>query len=229
MKRYASFLLVAGLGLLVLTACDEATKAAGGDCAADISAKFNALNDATEGLATVSLAMKVDVITACNDILDGLGETTMAAADAANPTDDEVSAACTAASAAISAEVDAGARIEIIVQGGGCQVDASAQLNCEAECSVEGECDPGTLEARCDPGELSVMCEGSCEVDAYCEADVAIACSAECVGTCEGTCSGSCRGEAQCEGSCDGTCDGTCQGGTMTDGKCSGTCNGTCS
>lgn len=196
-------------------------------CAANLEVKVESLQAAADALVEVAGEMKVSVGTACAAIASAGGEDP-GAAITADSSDEDVQAVCGKAEAAISANLSAAGSVSLTIEGGKCEVAAEAQLNCEASCSVEGECNPGTVEARCEPGELSVSCEGSCAGGATCQG------SAEVAANCEGSCSGSCEGtiEGGCEGTCSGTCEGTCEGkcdGQDSSGTCAGTCEGTCS
>lgn len=237
MKRFQTLMLAIpvafGLGACnaedVLGKCEDP----------DLGAKVEALSVASEALISASAAVKLDLFTACNAIAEDLDETPVTPATAGAPTDAELTEACELASGQIDAAITAGASFELVYVPPRCEVNASAQLSCEANCDVSGECTPGSVDVRCDPGQLSVQCEGSCEAEAYCEADVAFECEGVCEGTCTGTCEGSCSGTAECEGSCEGscegtamcegTCEGTCSVALDSDGNCMGECDGTCS
>jgi hypothetical protein len=231
----AAPILMIGLGAPALFAsgCDD--DALGGNCAADIAVKFEQLSAAVEGLVKVSGQIKGSVAVACANIANDLGAADVPdVGNGSNVSDDDMQAACAAANASLNAELDAGVSISISVAGGKCSVNAEAQFSCEASCSVDGSCDPGTLEARCDPGELSgscaAECEGSCTVTSG-----SVECEGKCEGTCSGTCSGGCEG-TQNGGTCDGICTGSCSGGcegtcevVAPGASCSGSCKGGCS
>ena len=221
--------LVAGIGLPALLA--SGCKGKGIDsltCAADIEARINALVDASASLVAVSDDIKTAVGTACVNIAGDLGATGLPTGAPADFTDDDLTAACDAAVAEIQAEFAAGVSIAVIIEGGGCEVNAQAQFNCEASCDVNGECTPGSIELQCDPGELTGVCEGTCSASATCEgtASVAANCEGQCGGTCNGTCSGACSNGtgANCQGKCDGTCSGTCTGECVLDANASINC-----
>lgn len=219
------------VGALTLSGCDD--EALEGSCGPDLSARVDAVVDASHRLSDSALQMRGDVLAACEGILVDL-EGDVPPQDAEETDDEYVQRICTQAAGAIEAEVAAGVTIEVAIQPPQCTVDAQAQLDCEAACAVDGECDPGTIEARCEPGHLSVQCEGSCEVDAYCEAygDVAVDCYGHCEGECDGVCEGSTNAAGQCDGICDGDCYGSCQvqaeGGIECTGeaRCRGGCDG---
>ncbi len=231
-------LCLLGLGLLT-PGCESLEQAT--SCEAGIAANADALTGSVDALVAVSGQMKADLAVACTALTTDLGGTPAPIANPAAPTDDEVTAACTAASAALRAEISAAGAIQFTVAGGRCSLNAQAQFSCESKCAVNGACDPGTVEARCTPGELSVQCDGVCSAGASCQgsASVKANCQGTCSATCEGQCSGSFRGSCagSCDGQCDGqavsgatcagTCEGTCTGGTAT-GSCAGECQGTC-
>lgn len=206
-----------GMGLLATvwlvggTACLEDNP---GVCSADLQAKVASLTDASEALIAASDALKADVAAACYNIALDLDVPDIEPVPA-EITDQYVQDICTAAATAINDQITADVVVDVIVQGGYCTVDAQAQLDCEAECQIEGECDPGSIETRCDPGYLSVMCEGECQANAWCEGTVELeaSCSGDCYGMCKGQCDGSDTpaGGAECTGRCEGTCTGDCQ------------------
>jgi hypothetical protein len=215
--------------------------AGGGDGSQDcvvLNARISGLNQSIASVNAVATSLRADVLTACAAIA---GETAPAA-----PTDADVTRLCNAARARLDAQLSANVEIQVVVIPPVCQVNAQAQLNCEASCYAEAQvtCDPGSVEVRCDPGDLSVVCEGSCNVNATCEGsvEVAVQCAAECDGKCNGTCNGDCsaevmntNGQAECAGNCQGTCTGTCngsckvtaQGGVMcgAEARCKGGCS----
>ena len=180
------------------------------DCS--MSAEIDALDASVKGLAKASADFEANLMAACNAIATAEGD---------------VGAACDAAVLIIDGAFEGSASAFIEITPGYCSIDAQAQFDCEAGCSVEGECDfsPGAIEARCEPGEFSVSCEGSCEGSAYCEAEVNA--SVACEGSCQGSCEGSCTVEMTAGAVCDGTCNGECEG-TENGGVCEGTCKGTC-
>lgn len=194
-------------------------------CGAELNASIDALSSSVAALERVSAEMQAELSVACSGLADGDEDDSLR--------DDDLQAKCSEAAAAVRASVTAGLTIEYVP--GHCEINASAQLDCEANCSVDGSCQPGSIEARCEGGELSVECEGSCEGTVICEGSASVEaacegeCSGTCTGTCEGTCNGTCDGEcsamvmnANGEAECQGTCSGECRG------ECSATCTGTC-
>lgn len=198
------------------------------DGGCDLSAKIDALGAASTKLNTMAASMRVKLATACAQIAgnDFSGSTA---------TDEDVSAQCGDAQAAIKANVKGSITVDIVE--GKCEVDAQAQLDCSAKCDVDASCQPGKIDAEvtCEAGKLSVECSGECSGTVTCEASGSAsvkcegACNGSCTGTCEGTCNGKCDGtctamdsEGNCTGKCDGTCTGTCSA------SCSGTCQGSC-
>jgi hypothetical protein len=233
--------LVVGLSLPGLIDCSDAKDLAagcdeleaGGSAVANltIDAKLKAFVQATADLQAVAKTMKTEVKTACGNIATGLGE-----ADTWTPkgdSDDAVTTACNAASAKITAilQANANAQATITVSGGQCSVNADAQLTCEGSCKADVSCTEPELSARCDPGQFSAVCDAECKGSAVCEGSAMVAaecqgsCEAECSGTCSGACSGTIMGG--CTGSCTGTCDGkaTPAGGMA---NCAGVCEGKC-
>lgn len=199
-----------GVTGLFAAACGD--NADGSSSCGEISARVQALQDSSAALTGVAAGIKTDVLSACAQIA---GMTAPASA-----TDQDVTTICNAASAKIRAAVTGS--VSIVIAPPKCTVDAQAQFDCEASCQVEADlqCQPPMVEVRCDPGELSVQCEGTCNVNAYCEASANV--DVDCQGSCEGKCTGT------CSGTCSGTCMGTCMGSTNSDGSCAGTCMGTC-
>ena len=191
-------------------------------CGTDLNTQINATIAAATALEVSANAIASNVATACANIATDLGEAPT------DPTDVEI--ACSAADRAIAGVLAEGVVINIAASPPVCTFEAQAQLDCEAGCVVEADCEPGTIEARCEPGEFSVQCEGECAAEAsvICEADVnaTITCEGSCNGICEGSCSGVCNGE--CTGSTDG--DGNCNGDCLgtCEGSCQGTCEGSC-
>lgn len=208
--------LVSVFGLVALTgslvaACGDDGDGGGGSCT-ELSARVEGLSVSAEALTDLAGDIKVDVAGACARIAGMTAPT--------DPSDEQVTELCNAATATLDAALTA--QVSVVIVPPVCTVNAMAQLSCEADCYAEAnvQCDPGSVQVRCDPGELSVQCEGSCNVNAYCEgsAEVAVDCQGRCEGSCEGTCTGR----------CEGTCEGTCMGTTGEGGRCEGTCMGTC-
>jgi hypothetical protein len=196
--------------VLLLSACSE--EDAEKYCGTDLNTQINATIRAATALEASANAIATSVAAACTNIASDLGVTPQ------NPTD--VESACQAADQAIAdAITDGSLSITFVASPPVCSVDAQAQISCEAGCTVDASCNPGTIETRCDPGHFSVAC------DTECSADVAVVCVADAGASisCEGSCNGICNG------SCEGACEGTCEGTTGTGGSCDGTCNGTCS
>ena len=236
MRYIAGPMLIAGLAApTVMTGCTTDDV-----CDAELVTRLNELSAAVDDLITVSRQMRKDVTVACVNIATDLGTTEMLpAVDASTAvediTDEDLNVACTIANDEVNAALQAGVTINIGIEGGYCEINAEAQLSCEAECSVDGQCDPGSLEVRCDPGELSVVCEGSCEVGATCQAEANAV--ANCEGSCSGLCNGMCDGQATtgsagstCAGTCEGTCSGECVLDANVEVECGATarCKGGC-
>ena len=228
-KLAAAPVLLAGLTAPVLFSSGCGDDA----CDAQIAVRFETLQVAAEGLMNASAELKGSVGLACATIADDLGATDVpTVSDWSTASDDDIEAACGSAQASIQAELDANVTITLAIEGGKCEVNAEAQFDCEASCSVEGGCDPGTVEVRCDPGELSGECSGTCTANAYCEgsATVEAECSGECGGNCTGTCDGNDVDGAKCEGRCEGKCTGSCHLAADANINCGGNvdCKGGC-
>ncbi|HMJ12640.1 MAG TPA: hypothetical protein VK524_14555 [Polyangiaceae bacterium] len=211
-------MLLAGAGLMA--GCgDDATSLT--ECEGQLGAKVEAFGDAVEVLTTVSGQMKGELGVACYKIAKDLGDTTVQDPGTGQELEDaQLTTLCNAAKARLDASLQAAGQVTIAIEGGQCRINAQAQVNCEADCSVNAECRGGDVSARCDPGELSVQCSGECQASATCQGSAQVA--ANCEGTCDATCTGT------CSGTCTGTCEGTCAGDTDTGAGCKGTCNGTC-
>jgi hypothetical protein len=225
-----------GMGLLATvwlvggTACLENNP---GVCSADLEARVASLRAASDALIAESDALKAEVAAACYDIALDLDVADIEPVPA-EITDEYVQTICTAAATAIDAQLTAEITVDVLVQGGYCEVDAQAQIDCEASCDIEGECDPGSIETRCDPGHLVVDCNGACQAEAYCLGSVDY--EATCDGTCSALCKGECDGVAGppdgvvCEGRCNGTCTGECHIAADVDIECGASvrCRGGC-
>ena len=205
------------------------------NCEADIVAKIEAFQGAVDALIKVSGEMKGSVAVACAQIATDLGESDVPdVGDGTDVADDDVTTACNLASAAIDAAITANGSVSIQVIGGKCEVNASAQLNCEASCQVDASCDGGSVEVRCEPGELSGECSAECTGECTVTSG-SVTCEGGCSGTCTGDCSGTCAAtgtSGACEGSCEGTCEGECTGTcevVPATATCSGSCKGGCS
>jgi hypothetical protein len=119
---------------------------------------------------------------------------------------------------------NANANFALVVSRGACHPDFTAEANCEAGCSAQQKCDPGTVETRCDPAQLRVSCQGSCAAQAFCEGriDAEADCEGRCEAECTGSCSGTCTDEHGHRTDADQNCHGKCSD------HCSGKCNGRC-
>jgi hypothetical protein len=208
-KLAAAPVLLAGLAAPVLFSSGCGDDA----CDAQISVRFETLQTSANALISAAAELKGSVGLACATIAGDLGSTDVpSVTNWSTASDDDITAACNAATASIQLELDAGVTITLAISGGECHVNAEAQFSCEANCSVDATCDPGTIDVRCDPGELSGQCSGTCEANASCQGSI----------TAEANCSGTCGGE------CNGTCDAATSSGAKCDGRCEGTCTGEC-
>jgi len=218
LSSLVSTLALLAVSGLVAAACGD--KKPGEASCAEIGARVSALSESAAALEDVAASIKVDVVGACARIA---GMTPVA-----NPTDEQVTSTCNAATTAINAAITGNIRVTVVPPV--CTVDAEAQFGCEADCYAEAkvECDPGEVDVRCDPGELSVTCNGTCEVGASCQgsAELAVDCEGKCEGTCQGTCEGKCDGTCSVALGADGSCAGTCSGNCSA--KCEGECRGSC-
>jgi hypothetical protein len=199
---------------------------------AKVDVRVRGFVQSSADLTGIAATLKSAVKGACVGIDSDLGVTdTWSSLSDAGDSDDAISnangtGACDAARARIVAIMSAhpNANFALAISRGECHTDFAEEAQCEAGCSSQQKCDPGTVETRCDPAQLSVMCDGSCSSQAFCEGRV------DAEANCEGQC------EAECTGHCAGTC--TDENGHMTDnddhchGKCkdhcSGKCNGRC-
>jgi hypothetical protein len=220
------------------TGCSEAKKLAGGECGSgdaglSLNAKFEAFSGAVNALTSVEGRITSSVAMACRNIAKDLG-----APDADLPTvtagqtvsEADTKKACNLASSLI-ATAKAGATVQIVASLPKCEVDASAQLECNADCNVSASCTPPTLETACQPGHLSGGCSGSCEGTCTVQASATAACTGTCNGKCEGTCAGqtgTAGNEVACNGTCEGTCKGECTAEISGSATCTGECKGSC-
>jgi hypothetical protein len=205
-------------------------------CDETIGARLEAFSNAADALVAASTKLKGSVGASCVAIATDLGQKDVP--DLSNTDDPDfdakLQAACTLANQGIDAELKAGAKLSIEVIGGQCTIAANAQFDCEANCSVTGTCDPGSIEVRCSPGELSGSCEAQCTGECTVTAG-SVECEGGCSGTCQGDCSGECAvkdGNGKCAGKCTGTCSGQCTGtckAVPPAATCSGSCKGGCS
>jgi hypothetical protein len=120
------------------------------------------------------------------------------------------------AAAKCDATIDPG-KAQIACKGG-CEVDASAKVSCDASADL-----------RCTVTAPAVECKGECT--GSCEADLSVA--AACSGTCKGECMGTCsaysdKAGTQCAGTCTGMCKGSCTAEVSADASCKGKCSGEC-
>ncbi len=236
MKTSARWVLPTAAVALALPALASGGCLADGPCDPSTGGKIAAFAGAVDALVKTANKLKVTVGTSCAAIATDLGQKNVPSVKDPNDPkfDDNLQQACTMAQAAIQLEIDAGATIGVEVIPGQCSIDAKAQFSCEAECSVSGSCDPGSIEVRCEPGELSgqcdAQCQGSCTVTSGtvdCQGQCSGACSGDCGGTCVATgAKGACNGK--CNGACNGKCTGTCSI-IPPSAKCQGSCKGGCS
>ncbi len=215
--------------LMGLAGCSESGNAGiENACGGQLAASVSSLSRAAGDLDAAVNATRSSLLTACTNIATDLGATVPSQGNLSD--DEHLQAVCEAAAVEIDAifAADGTLTATIVAVPPRCQVDASAQFECEASCDVAGSCEPGTVEVRCEPGELTVVCEGVCEGTVTCEAsaNATVTCEGECTGEFSGTCDGSCTGTCDANsidgGDCAGVCEGTCQGSAS--GECGGSC-----
>jgi hypothetical protein len=196
----------------------------------NLKGEFKAFAQASSDLSVVANGALLDVSVACENIARDLGATT-ADVDAAVAAGDTAKI-CNLATAQIKAKFSATgelkATLAVDFQPPVCSASIDAQASCQGSCSVDAKCDAEVAPPKCTGGKLTVECSGSCEGEA--------SASVSCTGTCSAKCEGSCTAKADvaidCSGKCDGTCtvDGTANGasGVQADGSCEGKCQGKC-
>ncbi len=256
LKPFAALALCAVTVPLLASACnsdDPLGSAASGLCCknfvvgADLSGQdfglkgqvkgqFVALAQASADLSAVATGALTDVAVACESIARDVG----ASDDDINTVDSmtgdptaKTKAWCDLATATIKASFSATGKFKATIgvdfQPPTCSASVSAQANCEAGCTVDGQCTADAM-VTCEGGKLpTVDCTGSCAATV----DVP---SVSCTGSCDAQCTGGCTAKANatidCEGKCDGSCtvDGTAASGSgvQADGTCKGKCDGTC-
>ena len=212
---------------LAITLLAPGCSSSGSDSNCTLKASVDSVSSAADALVRASADMQGKLYVACTKIA-GMPDVQASAAN-----DDNVQAACDMATAKIKAEFSAG--VSVVYVPGKCEVEAEAQLSCEASCKSDVMCTEPDISVRCEPGKLSVECSGECTGTLSCEgsASVAVKCEGACNGSCSGTCGGTCNGECEgtcsvkdSDGKCAGTCSGTCKGACSA--KCTGTCSGSC-
>jgi hypothetical protein len=244
-------LVVAGVGIVPMFACDQVTNAQQSLCCSefvpgnDLSAvdwgleaqanvNYGALMQAMADFSATATSMATDVANACQAIATDLGEDPNAVKE--RTADKRAQAWCNLAIAKI-AEKAGQAKFTLDYQPPACTVNASLQASCEARCSAKVECEvtPGQIIARCDPGKLSGKCSATCEAKCEGSANLAVTCDGTCSGACEGSCAGTCDNmlgnecNGRCAGTCQGKCRGTCDVSASAGVQCEGQCTGGCS
>jgi hypothetical protein len=207
--------------------CSEFDPSTGLAADVKVDARVRAFAQSSVDLGVVAANLKTAVKTACIGIASDLGAT-----DTWTPmgeSDDAIgnaakTGACDAARERIVSLLRAhkDANFALVISRGECHPDFDEQVRCEAGCSPQQKCDPGTVETRCDPAQLSVVCEGSCSAQAVCEgrADAEASCEGRCEAECTGHCSGRCDqadgrhsdDDPNCHGKCNAHCSGKCTG-----------------
>jgi len=198
-----------------------------------VKGQYAALAQASSDLSAVASGALKDVSIACENIARDLGadpkDTDAAVAKGGT---EGMTATCNLASAQIDATFGASAAVKgkltVDFQPPVCTASIDAQANCEGSCTVDASCDAMATPPKCTGGKLTVECSGSCSG----EANASVSCTGSCSGKCEGSCTASADVAIDCTGKCDGTCtvDGTANGasGVQADGTCKGKCQGKC-
>lgn len=196
---------------------------------------------AVADFAGIAAASVDDLTIACRGIAEGLDATAddRAAAEAIVDKRARMEAYCNLAVDQIGV-FTAQASITVNIEPAECSVNVSAKADCQARCSVDGECDIQATPPTCEGGSLEVACSGSCTAEAGATLNCTGSCTGGCTGSCTSTggvmCQGRCDGECeagaiQTDGTCTGMCMGTCEAtapGVMCDGTCSGSCDAAC-
>ncbi len=223
--RNILFGLVAGLGLVNMTGCDDICGPCGSIETGNLSISgqarldgfFKAVADFKGAVDFIKADFDANII-ALAEVYGVIDADWSGSVDAAL-----VGQLKTAIEADFTASLDGG--IKVVYAPPKCEANISVAVEAQASCEASAEC-----EVMVDPGEVSVQCEGSCQggCDAECSGEFSCAVEApsvECSGMCEGACELS--AEAECSGTCRGTCSGTCSA-TDANGQCAGTCEGMC-
>jgi hypothetical protein len=199
----------------------------------DIKGQFKAFAQAGSDLSVVANGALLDVAVACENIARDLGAAKEDSDKAAAKTGaDAVTAWCDLATAQINAKFSATgelkATLAVDFQPPVCTASVEATASCEGSCNVDAKCDASATPPKCTGGKLTVECSGSCSG----EANASVSCTGTCSGKCEGSCTAKAGATVDCEGKCDGTCtvDGTAASGSgvQADGTCKGKCEGKC-
>lgn len=243
--RNIIFGLVAGLGMINMTGCDDICGPCGTIATGNLSIAgqaridgfFKAVADFKGSVDFVKADFDANII-ALAEVWGVVEVGYSGAVDA-----DLVAALKAEIQGQISANLQGG--IQVVYAPPKCTANINVAVEAQASCEASAECD-----VMVDPGSVSVMCEGSCsggcsaecsgefscEVEApsiacegMCEGACTLDAAASCEGTCRGTCSGECSardGNGDCAGACDGMCTGTCEFEAAA--SCQGTCSGKC-
>jgi hypothetical protein len=198
-----------------------------------VDGQFKAFAQAGSDLAVVANGALLDAGVSCKQIALDLGaDTAEVEAAAKEGGDTGTTKLCNLAVAQIKAGFSANGTfkgtISVDFQEPKCNASIDAQANCEAGCTVSGECSASAELPKCSGGKPpTVQCSGSCEGSAKA--------AVSCTGTCDAKCTGACSAKADVAVDCNGKCEGTCEAGAgadntgiQADGSCKGTCNGKC-
>lgn len=228
MKHFVAPTLLTLAAMGVGTGCSDAKNAAG---SCSLSASVDAFGEATAKLTALEASVTSSVGLACAHIATDLGSTKTFNFTAGTKAESaDVQAACDEATLQLNTAFEAAGTggVKVVVVPPKCEVDASAQLDCQASCNAEAKCEAPSIEAECDAGNLSGTCSAECKGSCTVTADVAATCSGSCSGTCDGTCTGQ-AGTTSNGGACEGTCEGKCKGDCKVEGTAAASCTGSCS
>ena len=152
---------------LAFTLCLAAGCSSDSDSDCEIKASVDAVVTSADQLVAVAADMRGKLYVACSNIagMDG--------AKASDATDEKVQTACDAAKAKLDATITGSVSLTYVP--GKCEVDAQAQLDCEAKCKSDVMCTEPSIEARCEGGKVSVECSGECTGTVTCEGSATVA------------------------------------------------------
>ena len=243
MRKVTLVAMLAVPAAMMATGCDEASSVAQGLCCTDFrpgadlngvdwqvdaqnKLEFSAFMQASADFSASASSIVSDLAVACQELAVDLG-----ASDSDVTESDPGKRAeqwCNLAADKLSAKVKAAGQVTISAQPPVCTISASAKAKCEADCSLNPDCQvtPGKL-PTCDGGELRFSCQGKCSGSCTGSAELAVTCSGSCEGTCEGKCDGN-DSTASCAGTCEGKCRGTCKAAADVSVQCEGECSGSC-
>ena len=195
---------------------------------AKANAEFGASIQAIGDFSATATGMVNDLGVACKGLAIDLGaDENSVKTDVTDP--QEIATQWCGIAADLTTKLRASATLKIDIQEPRCEVNVSAKLDCQAQCSASAKCElsPGEIKASCEPGKLSGQCSAQCTGSCEGSASVAVSCKGTCSGECDGTCDGT-ASSGQCSGACDGKCRGSCAVEASDNISCEGTCSGDC-